>query len=260
MTNQQSAELTEPCIGSLYNPASLVSPQLASVFVPSLLVVLPIGHNQFDAAELESLTERIRIVGTVSDYALRLLAWATFAPGHTDLAERGFRKRNFIRRGTFQPYSQRNTFTVDQYHPLCALATLGFANGRAPFLAGAKLPSRKLSSHSSRPSSSSAPRKARQALNQTPCSSHCCNLRQQVEGEGNSVGKNRHAAPVCRIHRIPSKQPRLAAHGRPRLSGRPFGTGNKGSINSHCSSVNSLCRLFITEAHQLSRLPCKYLI
>jgi hypothetical protein len=260
MTNQQSAELTEPCIGSLYNPASLVPPQLASVFVPSLFVILPIGHNQFDAADLESLTERIRVVGTVGDYALRLLSWTAFAPGHTDFAERGFRKRNFIRRGTFQPNSQRNTFTVDQYHPLCALATLGFADSRAPFLAGAKLPSRKLSSHSSRPSSSSAPRKARQALRHTPCSSHRCSLRQQVEGEGNSVGKNRHAAPVCRIHRIPSRQARFAAHGRPRLSRRPLGTGNKGSINSHCSSVISLCRLFITEAHQLSPLTRKCLI
>jgi hypothetical protein len=37
-------------------------------------------------------------------------------------------------------------------------------------------------------------------LSQTPSSSHCRNRRQQVEGEGNSSGKNRHAAPVWRIH------------------------------------------------------------
>jgi hypothetical protein len=260
MTNQQSAELAEPCIGPLYNPAALVSPQLASVFVPSLLVVRPIGHNQFDAALLEPLTERVRIVGPIGNHPLRFLSRTTFAPGHADFAERGFRKRNFIRRGTFQPNSQRSTFTVDQYHPLCALATLGFTDRSAPFLAGAKLPSRKLSSHFSRPCSSSAPRKVRQALSHTPCSSHRFSLRQQVEGEGNSVGRKRQAAPVCRIHKIPSRQARFAAHGRPRLSRRRFGTGNKGSINAHCSSVNSLCRFFMTEAHQLSRLTRKYLM
>jgi hypothetical protein len=32
------------------------------------------------------------------------------------------------------------------------------------------------------------------------------------------------------------------------LSRRRLGLGNKGSINSHCSSVNSFCRFFIAEA------------
>jgi hypothetical protein len=57
--------------------------------------------------------------------------------------ERGFRKRSFSRRSTFPPNSQRKTLTVDQYHPLRALATLGFTDCGAPFLAGAKLPSYK---------------------------------------------------------------------------------------------------------------------
>jgi len=260
MTNQQSAELAQPRVGSLDDPAALVPPQLASVFLPSTLVIFPIGHNQFDATLLQALTKRIRVISPVSNHALRLLSRTTLGPWHADFAERGFRKRNFVRRGTFQPNSQRNTFTVDQYHPLCALATLGFTDRTAPFLAGAKLPSRKLSSHFSSPSSSNAPRKARQAFSQTPCSSHCCNRRQQVEGEGNSDGKKRQAAPVCRIHKIPSKHARFAAHGRPRLSRRRFGTGNKGSINSHRSSLNSLCRWFMTEVHQFTRLTGKYLL
>jgi hypothetical protein len=95
--------------------------------------------------------------------------------------------------GTFQPNSQRKTLTVDQYHPLRPLAPLGFPDGRPPFFAGAKLPSRKVSSHFSRPSSSSAPSSVRHAFSQTPASSHCCSRRQHVEGEGNSSGKNRRA-------------------------------------------------------------------
>src|SRR5208337_1145620 len=260
MTNQQAAELSQPSIGPLHDPAAFVASELASVFVPPMLVVLPIGHDQFDTAAVQACAQRIRIVAAIGNHPFRFLPRTALGLRNPDLGERGFRKRNFTRRGTFQPNSQRKTFTVDQYHPLRALAPLGFADGRAPFFAGAKLPSRKASSHFSRPSWSSAPSKARQALSQTPSSSHCRNRRQQVEGEGNSSGKNRHAAPVCRIHKIPSKQARWGAGGRPRPSGRCLGGGSKASTNSHCSLVNSLCRSCMTEAHRLTCLTHKYLV
>ena len=249
MTNQQSAELAKPCMGALHDPAANITPQFASILVAPLLIVLPVGRNEFDAAFLESLPQRVRIVSAIRDYPLGLLSRPAFRARDADFGQRSFRKRNFTGRGTFQPNSQRKTLTVDQYHPLRALATLGFTDGRAPFLAGAKLPSKKVSSHLSSPSSSSAPSRVRHASNQTPSSSHCCSRRQQVEGEGNSSGRKRHAAPVCKIHKIPSKQPRFGAGGRPRLSRRCFGGGNSGSISSHCSSVNSFCRFFMTKAH-----------
>src|SRR5450759_1135971 len=260
MTNQQPAELTKPSVGSLHNPAANITPQFTSIFEAPLLVVLAIGRNQFDASLLQSLAQRVRVVATVGDYALGLLPRPAFGTGHADCGERGFRKRNFCRRGTFQPNSQRKTLTVDQYHPLRALAPLGFTDREAPFFAGAKLPSRKVSSHFSRPSSSRAPSRARHASSQTPSSSHCFSRRQQVEGEGNSSGRNRQAAPVCRIHRMPSKQARFNAHGRPRLSLRRFCSGSNGPIRSHCSSVNSFCRFFMTEAHQFTCLTHKYLM
>ena len=258
MTNQQPAELTEPSVGSLHDPATLIAPQFASIFITPFLVVAPVGHNQLNAALLEPLPQWVGIVAAVGNHALRPLPRTAFRPGDADFVERGFRKLNFSRRGTFQPNSQRNTFTVDQYHPLRALAPLGFTHCSAPFFAGAKLPSKKVSSHLSRAASSSAPNSARQASSQTPSSCHCCSRRQQVEGEGNSSGRNRHAAPVCRIHRMPSKQARFDAGGRPRLSRRCLRFGSKGSINSHCSSVNSFCRFFMAEAHQQTRLRHKY--
>jgi hypothetical protein len=55
----------------------------------------------------------------------------------TDLLERGFRKCNSCRRGTFQPNSQRKALTVFQFHPLLPLAVLGFADCIAPCFAGA---------------------------------------------------------------------------------------------------------------------------
>ena len=260
MTNQQPAELAEPGISSLHDPAVLIAPQLALIFIAPIFVVLSIGRDQLDATLLQTLAQRVGVESTVSNYSLRRLPRAASAPRDADFTERRFRKRNFCWRGTFQPNSQRKTLTVDQYHPLRALAPLSFPDCRAPFFAGAKLPSRKVSSHFSRPSSSSAPNKVRQASSQTPSSSHFCNRRQQVEGEGNSSGRNRHAAPVCKTHKIPSKQARFGAVGRPRLSRRCFGLGSKGSINSHCSSVISFCRFLMAKAHQLSRLTHKYLL
>src|SRR5229473_961207 len=259
MTNQQSSELTEPGVGSFHNPAALITPQFAPVFVAPFLVVLAVGRNQFYASLLQALAERVGVVAAVGNHALGLLSRAAFRARHADCGERGFRKFNFTGGGTFQPNSQRKTLTVDQYHPLRPLAPLGFPDSGTPFFAGAKLPSRKVSSHFSRPSSSSAPSSARQAFSQTPSSSHCLSRRQQVEGEENSSGKNRHAAPVCRIHRMPSKHPRFDAQGRPRLSCLRLGGGSMGSTNSHCSSVNSFCRFFMTEAQQLTRLTRKYL-
>src|SRR6202521_2784369 len=259
MTDQQASELTKPRMGSLHNPAALITPQFAPILVAPSLIVFPVGRNQFNPSLLQALTQWIGVVAAVGDHAPRLLPRAAFPAWYPDFGERGFRKRNFTGGGTFQPNSQRKTLTVDQYHPLRPLAPLGFPDGGAPFLAGAKLPSRKLSSHFSRPSSSSAPSSVRQAFSQTPSSSHCLSRRQQVEGEGNSSGKNRHAAPVCRIHRMPSKPARFDAQGRPRLSRRRRGGGNMGSTNTHCSSVNSFCRFFMAEAHQLTHLIRKYL-
>jgi hypothetical protein len=117
-------------------------------------------------------------------------------------------------------------------------------------LAGAKLPSRKHSSHLSRPLPSSAPSNARHASSHTSCSSHCFSRRQQVAGDGYLSGKNRHAAPVCNTHKMPSKQARFDAQGRPRLSLRRFGSGKRGSINSHCASVNSSNRFLLMQAVQ----------
>ena len=126
MTHKESAELTEPCVGAFDDPASLVTPELPAVLVPPVLAALAVWNDEFDAALLESLSQWIGVVGAVGDHTLRLLPWAAFGARDLDFGERGFRKRNFSWRGTFEPNSQRKTATVDQYHPLRALAALGF--------------------------------------------------------------------------------------------------------------------------------------
>ena len=260
MADEQPSELTEPCVGSFNDPAAFVTPQFPTILISPFLVVVPVWSDKFDSSGLPPLAQGIRVIAAIGDYSLRFLPRPAFAPRDADFLERGVRKRNFCRRGTFQPNPQRNTLTVSQYHPLCAFAALGFADSGAPFLAGAKLPSRNASSHRSNPSASKVPNNVLQARNHTPCSSHCLSRRQHVEGDGYSAGRNRHAAPVCKTHRMPSKHPRLDAHGRPRLSFRRRGFGNSGSINSHCWSVNSLCLVFMTEAQRVTCLIRKSLL
>lgn len=258
MTNQQSPELAKPGVGAFDDPASFITSQLSAIFISPLLIIVSVGNNQIDPLTLPSFTQGVGIIGPIGNYPLGFLFRPAFTPGDTDLFERGLRKRNFCRRGTLQPNSQRNTLTVSQYHPLCAFPPFGLADCSPPFLAGAKLPSRKASSHFNKPRSSNSPSNVRQAFNHTPSSCHCCSRRQQVEGEGYWSGRNRHAAPVCRIHRMPSKQARFGAGGRPRPSFRTRGSGNSALTNSHCSFVNSFCRFFIAVAHQLSCLTHKY--
>ncbi len=135
MSDQEPSELAEPRVGSLDDPAAFVAAQFSSVLVAPLLVVLPIRGNQLDAALLQPLAQRVRVVGAIGDHAFRLLPRAPFGSGDTDFGERGFRKTSFSGRGTFKPNSQRKTLTVDQYHPLRSLAPLGFTDGSAPFLA-----------------------------------------------------------------------------------------------------------------------------
>ena len=258
MAYKQSAELTEPRVGTFDDPTSLVASELPSVFVTPMLAVLAVRNDEVDAAFCQPFAQRVGVVGAVGDHPFRLRSRSTFGPGDFDLGERGFRKCNFSRRGTFKPNSQRKTATVDQYHPLRSLAALGFTDRGAPFLAGAKLPSRNASSHFSRPSPSSAPSSARHASSHTSCSSHCFKRRQQVAGDGYLSGKNLQAAPVCKTHRIPSKHARFEAHGRPRLSLRRFGSGSSGSINSHCASRNNWNRfLLMQEVQQTTRLTQK---
>src|SRR5215469_1960212 len=170
MANQQTSELPEPCIGSLYDPTTFVAPQFAAIVVSPFLIVVPIRSNQFDATLLPPPAQGIGVISAVGDHSLRFLPRPAFGPGDANFFKRGVRKCNFCRRGTFQPNSQRNTLTVSQYHPLRAFATLGFSDCGAPFLAAAKLPSTKDSSHLSSPLSSSVPSSAPRSCRPSPTS------------------------------------------------------------------------------------------
>jgi len=121
---------------------------------------------------------------------------AAVLSAYTDRCERLFREPNLVGGRRVKLLSQRNTLAVDHHHPLRALAPLGFSDFRAPFFAGAKLPSRNDSLQSSCSRWFSSARNARQMVSQTPCSSQSRSRRQHVAGEGNSSGKSCQRAPL----------------------------------------------------------------
>ena len=92
MTNPQTAELAEPCIGSFYDPAALVAPQFPTIAVSPFLVVGSIGGYQFDASPLPSLAQGTGVIPAIGDYPLWFLPRPAFGSGDAGFHERGVRK------------------------------------------------------------------------------------------------------------------------------------------------------------------------
>jgi hypothetical protein len=121
-----------------------------------------------------------------------------------------------------------------QLHPL---ATHGFTDRFAPFLACRKVASRKASFQSIRPRRSSSRSNCRQAVSHIPCSCQPRKRRQQVTPLGYALGISRQRAPARSNQIMPSQHARFLIQGRPRPSFRPTGSGKKCSIRCHCRSV-----------------------
>src|SRR5208283_1209347 len=259
VANDQTAKIAEPGKGAFYFPAALVAAQSSTVLRGRLAAILAMRRDQGDPSRGQPLAQRITVVGTIGNHPLGFLAWPSTAlsPGHADRRERFFREPRFVRGRRVKLLSQRNTLAVDHHHPLRALAPLGFSDFRAPFFAGAKLPSRKDSLQFSCSRSLSSAKNVRQMVSHTPCCSQSRSRRQHVVGEGNSSGKSCQRAPLRKIQRMPSRTLRSFAGGRPPCRDwRLF--GSKGRIFSHWASVNSrpyraigppLALLFVVIAH-----------
>src|SRR5690606_38715944 len=186
-----------------------------------------------NAALLQAKAQRIAVVAAVQNQALNFIAQRLGHGVQSRFQQFYLRWRCAAQRGC-----QRNSRAIDHHHPLASLTLLGAADSSAPFLAGAKEPSAKVSSHSKWLASSSSAMKLCHTLSQTPCSSQSRKRRQQVLGEGYCGGKSRQRAPVFKTHKIPSITARLSAGGRPPLA-PGFDCGSNGLILSHCFSLNN---------------------
>jgi hypothetical protein len=240
VAHDQAAIVAEPSEGAFDFPATAVTAQCSAILRARLATIPTMRRNQLNASRRQLQTQRIAVKGAIGNHTPHLLtrASAMMWPTHADRRERFFREPDLVRGRRVKLLSQRNTLAVDHHHPLRALAPLGFSDFRAPFLAGAKLPSRNDSLQSSCSRSFSSAKNARQMVSQTPRSSQSRSRRQHVAGEGNSLGRSHQRAPLRRIHKMPSSTLRSSFGGRP-----PFGRGghfgSRGWIFSHWASVSS---------------------
>ncbi len=237
MTNEETAEVSQVGKGALNFPAPGVAPHGAAIVEGRTTTFAPMRTEQDDAALEQTPAQRIAVISAIGNHA-QGSALRSPTPGARDRDARqgAFGQSDFGRTGRAQLASQRNTLAVCHHHPLCTLATFGFTHAEPPFLALAKLPSRKTSSQLSLPWASSCPSKPRQILNQSSRSSHSCSRRQQVLAEGYSRGRSRQRAPLRRTHKMPSKTIRSSARGRPRFLRRAL--GRSGLMISHCRSLS----------------------
>jgi hypothetical protein len=235
-SDDQATIIAQPSECPFDFPPSSVTTQRSSVLGGCFASTSAMRTDQFNSPCGQPGPQRITVVAPVSNQPYGFASGTTRTrAGHSNRTQRFLDESDFRWGRRVQVVSQRKTLAVDHHHPLRPLATLGFPDTVAPFLAGAKLPSAKASLQSSWPRWSSSARKARQAFSHTPCSSHSLSRRQQVEGLGYRWGRSHHGAPVRNTQRIPSKTSRLSIHGRP-PRGDGFGLGNNGSIRFQCAS------------------------
>ncbi len=183
------------------------------------------------------MTKASAIIGFVCHQFFRSrLGTATFARNRGGL-QRWFGQCQFMRLGTV--YIQANgqaTAAIDYRHHFRAFADLRLACSIAPFLAGAKLPSRRACAHSSLPAASRWLREVRQIRSHVPSSDHAFNRRQHVLSEPYSRGRSSQVQPVFSTYKTPFNDRRSSLWGRPCFACL---LGMSGSITAHCSSVKS---------------------
>ena len=111
----ESSEVSEPGDGAFNLPSFSVSSEWATVLGFGLLAVLAMGTDQFDAALLQPVAQRVAVVGAVGDQARGVAARASgFAIADLDGAERFLDERDFRRAGRVDGHAQRNSLAICQ--------------------------------------------------------------------------------------------------------------------------------------------------
>ena len=123
MANRQATEFTERVVGSLDDPA-------ASVAAP-LSLAASIGRDQLDAAFVQTLPQRVRIIGSGGNPSFRPLPGRAFGARDADFDACPFRKTTVSLSGSLWPNSQPKTLAIYKYKPTRTPAALFFRPQRS---------------------------------------------------------------------------------------------------------------------------------
>src|SRR5512139_797765 len=140
IADSHASEIATPADCPFHNPAASVAAQFPPILVGGPLVVGPGRNDGLHPTTDQQGPSRIAVIRTVGDQPGWSLARAPrpVRVRDGDRVTRRFEKPDLRRGRRVQVCSQRSTRTIDQYPPLCALATLGWTDVGAPFFAGAK--------------------------------------------------------------------------------------------------------------------------
>lgn len=233
MSSLYSPKVLQPGKQPLDLPTVSITSQRPAILGAWLLAVGLVRCDQLNALFSQPLVQWITVICPVTDqFSWTLLCKTAF--------ERAFDQSDFMRRSTFNGYSDRKTSAVCHCHELCTLAPLGLAHPAAPFFAMTKVPSMKHSVKSSLPRSLTSLIIARKSASKTPARTHSWKRRWQVWYGGYRSGKSCQRAPVRKIQRMPFKISRSLTLGLPRPSALLTGLGRSGLTIAHCSSLMSI--------------------
>jgi hypothetical protein len=231
MTNDESAEAADPDDRAFDLPAVAVASQFSTVLGVRSCASSSRRTNQIAAFGRQARAKFVAGIRSIGNHRN-----SRFSGRH--LIDQVFNERDLSRRSTFGPVCKWKSLAICHHQLLCTLSTLRVADFFAPFLAGEKPASTNTSSQSKSPHSSSASRNPCQISTSTPSSSHSTNRRQQVLGEEYRSGKSHRRAPL-RTHKVPTRQARSSAGGRPPRKD-PFRSGMNSLIFFYCSSLTKI--------------------
>jgi hypothetical protein len=239
--SRNTTELLQPRKQPFDFPSSLIAAQWSAILRGGFLSVRLVRRNHLNALLSQLFVQRVGVVS--------LITYESFgAFGNKTLKESFSDKGDFMRRSRFRVDREWKTSSVCHCHELRAFTALGLSHFCAPFLATMNVPSIKHSDKSISPLVRKSSARASRTLRSVPSRDHCWNLLWQVWYGGNLSGKSCQRAPLLRIQSTPSITSRVSRQGRPLPSSRRGGSGIKGLIIAHCSSVSSSPRLFAMQA------------
>ena len=165
VADHQTPEVLQPCAAPRHLPASPLAAQWAAV-LGEMMAVGAMRRDEFNACFAQRVIESIAVVGHVADASHRRLNYESLLKG-------GRRQGRLVGRSTGHVRGARKTLGIRDRHELAPLAALGFADSRAPFFAGAKLPSMQRSSSLIPPRSYSSWANASNTPRNPPERTHC---------------------------------------------------------------------------------------
>ena len=154
--------------------ATLVAPQRTTVLPLRSLAVLAVRRDQFDAAPVQLIAQRVAVGRLVVEQMLGRKAV------DDDRVERRFNQLGLRDVGRRDRYADGQAATFGDRFDLGAFADFSDADVVPPFTAGTNVASPDPSDQSSAPSKWSSQASSRKTFTSVPSAAHCCSRRQQV--------------------------------------------------------------------------------